>query len=157
EIIYEKMTYPFLKDTGIVVELVIFGKPVKIKSYLLEPQTFGTVPVYFLSTDIPENTPEHQHLTDIVYDSDQRVRIAQEIILGRAGLMVLEAAQEKVDLIHINEGHALPVLFEMLERYEGNLEEVRKRSVFTTHTPVAYGNESHPVALLHEAGFFAKT
>ncbi len=157
EIVYRKREYPFLKDTGIVVKLNIFGESISVKALKLEPDTFGTVPIYLLTTDIPENKEEHRHLTDILYDSEQKVRIAQEMILGQGGYRVLEAAKENVDLIHINEGHALPVLFEMLDRYEGNLEEVRKRSVFTTHTPVTAGNESHAASLLAEAGFFGKT
>lgn len=155
EIVYKKREYPFLTDTGIVVEVDIFGEPVKVKAYRLEPETFGTVPIYLLTTDVPENKPEHRELTNVLYDSNLRVRISQEIILGRGGYRVLEAANEDVDVVHINEGHALPVFFEMLSRFGGNLDEVRKRAVFTTHTPVAYGNESHPVELLAEAGFFA--
>lgn len=55
----------------------------------------------------------------------------------------------------MNEGHALPAAFELLRQYNGNLEEVKKRTVFTTHTPVAAGNEVHWVDTLMEGGFFA--
>lgn len=156
EIVYVKREYPFLKDTGIVVEVEIFGQPVKIKALLLEPETFGTVPIYFLTTDLPENTPEHRSWTDRLYDGDQRIRIAQEIILGIGGLRVLKAANENPGLIHLNEGHALPAVFELLEDFNGELEKVRQHTVFTTHTPVAAGNETHNVHLLAEAGFFGK-
>lgn len=156
EIVYVKREYPFLKDTGIVVEVEIFGKPVKIKALLLEPKTFGTVPIYFLTTDIPENSPELRSWTDKLYDGDQKIRIAQEIILGIGGLRVLKAAQANCELIHLNEGHALPAVFEMMEDFNGDLERVRSKTVFTTHTPVAAGNETHNVHLLAEAGFFGK-
>jgi starch phosphorylase len=157
EIVYQAHDYPFLTDTGVVVEITLFGEPVKVKAYRLEPETFGTVPIYLLTTDIPDNKPEHRQVSHVLYDADQRTRICQEILLGQGGLRVLEALHEKPDVLHINEGHALPVLFDMLDRLGGNLEELRKRAVFTTHTPVAAGNESHPAHLLHEAGFFAKT
>jgi starch phosphorylase len=156
EIVYVKREYPFLKDTGLVVEVEIFGQPVKVKGLLLEPETFGTVPIYFLTTDIPENTPEHRSWTDKLYDGDERIRIAQEIILGIGGLRILKAAQENCALIHLNEGHALPAVFEMLEDFNGDLNRVRNCTVFTTHTPVAAGNETHNVHLLSEAGFFGK-
>ena len=156
ELVYQKRDYPFLKDTGIVVEVQIFGEPVKVRALKLERDTFGSVPIYFLTADIPENDEKHRQLTHVLYDSEQKTRIAQEIILGQAGYRVLQAAEEKVDLIHINEGHALPVLFEMLTQYGGNLDEVRRRAVFTTHTPVSAGNESHPASLLAEAGFFGQ-
>jgi starch phosphorylase len=157
EIYYVKREYPFLKDTGLVVDVNIFGKPVKVKAYLLEPQTFGTVPIYFLTTDLPENSPEHRALTDKLYDGEQRTRIAQEIILGIGGMRILKAANEVINMIHLNEGHALPAVFEMVDDLHGDMERVRQSTVFTTHTPVAAGNETHNVHLLAEAGFFGKT
>jgi len=156
EIVYVKREYPFLKDTGLVVEVQIYGQPVKVKALLLEPATFGTVPIYFLTTDIPENSPEHRSWSDKLYDGEQRIRIAQEIILGIGGLRILKAAGETINLIHLNEGHALPAVFELLDDLGGDLEKVRQSTVFTTHTPVAAGNETHNVHLLTEAGFFGK-
>ena len=55
----------------------------------------------------------------------------------------------------MNEGHALPAAFELLRQYNGDLEEVKRHTVFTTHTPVAAGNEVHWVDTLLEGGFFA--
>lgn len=157
EIVYEKRDYPFLKDTGIVVEVLFFGEPIKVKALKLEPETFGTVPIYFLTTDLPENQEKHRVLSEILYDADEWRRIGQEMILGIGGFRVLEAAREHVNLIHLNEGHGLPACFELLERYGGNPEEVRKRTVFTTHTPVTAGNETHSARFLYEAGYFWKT
>ena len=154
EIVYTKREYPFLQDTGIVVDFVFLGEGVKVKAFKLEPETFGTVPIYFLTTDLPENQEKHRMLTEILYDGDEMSRIGQEMVLGIAGLRVLETARERIQVIHLNEGHALPVCFELLDHYGGNPEEVRKRTVFTTHTPVAAGNESHSVRLLQDAGYF---
>ena len=55
---------------------------VKVRALLLEPTIFDTVPVYFLTTDVPENSEEDRKLTDKLYDAEQRTRISQEIILG---------------------------------------------------------------------------
>lgn len=154
EIVYEKRPNACLVETGVMVEVPIYGKPVKIKALLLPPEHFGTVPIYFLTTDIPENDAEHRTWTDKLYDGDERVRIAQEIILGIGGLRVLKAAGEIINLIHLNEGHALPAVFELLEDLQGDFERVRHSTVFTTHTPVAAGNETHNAHLLAEAGFF---
>lgn len=157
EIDSQKRSYSFLKDTGVTVEVTIFGQPVKVKAMMLAPETFGTVPCYFLTTDLPENTPEQRAMTNNLYDSDERVRIAQEIILGVAGVRVLEALGEKIDLYHMNEGHALPAGFELLRMHGQHMDSVRQKLLFTTHTPVAAGNESHNVNLLSEAGFFVDT
>jgi glycogen phosphorylase len=157
ELQYVKRDYPFLKDTGVSVDVTIFGRPVKVKALLLEPKTFGSAPTYFLTTDVPENSPEDRRLTEKLYDSDERIRIAQEIILGVAGVRILKALNVPFDLVHMNEGHALPAAFELLRLHGQNMDEVRRRLVFTTHTPVAAGNESHNVDVLHEAGFFVET
>ncbi|MDD3151205.1 MAG: alpha-glucan family phosphorylase, partial [Candidatus Gastranaerophilales bacterium] len=84
-------------------------------------------------------------------------RVGQEIVLGIAGVRALVADGFKFDTIDINEGHALPAAFELLRMYNGDLNQVRQRTVFTTHTPVAAGNEIHSAVLLNEAGFFAGT
>lgn len=156
-IAYIRREYPFLKDTGVMVEIQFFGEPVKIKAFRLQPETFDTVPIYFLTTDIPENDYKHRYLTDVLYDADEWTRIGQEMVLGIGGLRVLEALNECFDVIHLNEGHALPALFMLLERCDGNLDEIKERAVFTTHTPVAAGNECHSVGFLHEAGYFGQT
>jgi starch phosphorylase len=157
QLISEKWHNDKLKDTGKIVDVTIFGRSVKVKAFLLEPEVFGTVPIYFLTTDIAENDADVRTWTNDLYDGEERTRIAQEIILGIGGLRILKAAGETVDLVHMNEGHALPAVFEMLEDYNNNYDEVRKHTVFTTHTPVAAGNESHNAYLLAEAGFFNKT
>lgn len=157
EIIYNRREYPFLKDTGIIVDVQIYGRTVKVKAMLLEPETFGTVPVYLLTTDFEGNPEADRQLSHVLYDGDERIRIAQEIILGIGGMRVLKATHSSIHMIHLNEGHALPAAFEMLADYGGDLEKVRQSVVFTTHTPVAAGNETHDVHLLMEAGYFANT
>ncbi len=155
EVAYVKKHYDFLIDTGIIVEVSVFGQPVKVKAYRLEPELFGTVPIYFLSTDIPENTPENRQITHKLYDGNEKIRVSQEIVLGIGGVRVLKAVNFNFDVIHMNEGHALPAAFELLRMYNGDLNKVREKTVFTTHTPVSAGNEVHWVDLLYQAGFFS--
>jgi starch phosphorylase len=156
ELVYEKWRNDALKDTDLVVDVTIFGRTVKVKALLLLPEAFGTVPIYFLTTDVDGNSDEVRSWTNHLYDGEERIRIAQEIILGIGGMRILKAAKEQVDLVHMNEGHALPAVFEMLEDFNNDFDRVRKHTVFTTHTPVAAGNETHNVHLLAEAGYFNK-
>jgi len=144
-----------LTDTGITVDVEIYGRTVKVKAFRLEPEIFGTCPIYLLSTDLPENAPEDRAITHKLYDGDERTRIAQETVLGIAGVRVLRQAQYEFDMIHMNEGHALPAAFELLREFNGDLAKVREKTVFTTHTPVSAGNEVHWVDTLKEGGFFA--
>lgn len=155
EIGYVRKHYDFLTDTGIMVDVQIFGQNVKVKAFRLEPEIFGTVPIYLLTTDVPENSPEMRQITHKLYDANERTRISQEIVLGIGGVRVLQAAKFDFDTIHMNEGHALPAAFELLRLYKGDMEKVREKTVFTTHTPVSAGNEVHWIDLLNDAGFFA--
>jgi len=108
-----------------------------------------------LTTDIEGNSEWARRISHRLYDGDERIRIAQETILGVAGIRVLQQVGYNFDVVHMNEGHALPAAFELLRQYNGNLDEVKKKVVFTTHTPVAAGNEVHWVDTLLQGGFFS--
>ncbi len=155
EVAYIRKYYDFLKDTGVSTEVDIFGEKVKVKAFLVEPELFGTCPVYLLTTDIDGNSDWAKSITHRLYDGNEKIRIAQETVLGVAGVRILQKIGFNFDVIHMNEGHALPAAFELLSQNKGDLKAVRKKTVFTTHTPVAAGNEVHWVDTLMEGGFFA--
>ncbi|MEE3349099.1 MAG: alpha-glucan family phosphorylase [Candidatus Gastranaerophilaceae bacterium] len=155
EVAYIRKYYDFLVDPHLSTEVDIFGEKVKVKALLVKPELFGTCPVYLLTTDIDGNSDWAKSISHKLYDGNEKIRIAQETVLGVAGVRILQAADYKFDVIHMNEGHALPAAFELLRQYNGDLEEVKRHTVFTTHTPVAAGNEVHWVDTLLEGGFFA--
>ena len=145
--------YYFLDDLGILTSVNIRGKDVAIKVFYLAPHIFGSAPLLLLSTDIPENDFLSRTITHKLYDSNEETRISQEIILGIGGTRVLEALKQKIDIYHLNEGHALPLVYELYSRLK-DIEEVKRHVVFTTHTPEDAGNEKHSLTLLHSFGFF---
>jgi starch phosphorylase len=145
--------YYFLEDLGIQTSVNIHGKDVQIKVLYLPGNIFGSAPLLLLSTDIPENDFLSRTITHKLYDANEETRISQEIVLGIGGIRVLEALKQKIDIYHMNEGHALPLVYELYNKLQ-NLEEVKKHVVFTTHTPEAAGNEEHNINLLHQFGFF---
>lgn len=145
--------YYFLKDLGIQATVNIHSQDVYIKAFYLSPDVFGSAPLILLSTDIPENDFLARTITHKLYDMNEETRISQEIVLGIGGVKVLEAIKQQIDLYHMNEGHALPLVFELYAKYR-DMEEVKKRVVFTTHTPEDAGNEEHNIDLLHKFGFF---
>lgn len=155
EVAYSRKSYDFLEDTGITVDVDVFGQVAKVKAFKVTPEMFGTVPIFLLTTDIPENSEEVRKISHKLYDGNERIRISQEVILGVGGIKVLQAAGYPFEVIHLNEGHALPAAFELLRQNGGDLKKLRECTVFTTHTPVAAGNEVHWVDTLLEGGFFA--
>ncbi|HVO93107.1 MAG TPA: alpha-glucan family phosphorylase, partial [Terriglobales bacterium] len=120
-----------------------------------------TVPVYFLDADLPENLPWDRTLTHFLYGGDPRYRLAQEVILGVGGVRLLRAlGYQSIERYHMNEGHSSLLALELLDeeaqragRPSPNREDVqtvREKCVFTTHTPVAAGHDQFPMALVNQ-------
>lgn len=145
--------YYFLTDTKILFPITIHGSKVWVKAYLLKPETFYTAPLFLLSTDVPENDYLAQTISHRLYDPNETTRIAQSILLGAGGSKLLDILERKTEIYHMNEGHALPLCFYLLDKYR-DINEVRKHVVFTTHTPEKAGNEEHSVPLLNNMSFF---
>lgn len=138
----------FMEDTGVSVNVSIRGRNVQCKVWKLE--AFDNAPLYLLDTDVPGN--EDAWITGQLYGWFGEERIAQEIVLGVGGVRALRSLGIDIDVFHFNEGHALFAGFELMrEKMEDGMtfEEAwaasREQIVFTTHTPVVQGNESHPV------------
>jgi starch phosphorylase len=121
----------------------------------------GRVKLYLLDTDLEENAPWDRELSARLYGGDRETRIQQEIILGIGGVRVLRALGVMPAVWHLNEGHAafvaLQRIRELVEQgtsFDAALEEVRRTTVFTTHTPVAAGHDAFPFHLVekHLAG-----
>ncbi|MGY4386189.1 starch phosphorylase [Pedobacter sp. UYP24] len=145
--------YSFLQDSGVLLTVQVHNSPVHLRAFLLKPDTFGSAPIYLLSTDIPENDELSRSITHCLYDPNEATRIAQSIVLGIGGAMLLDELNLTPDIYHLNEGHGVALNFYLYEKYK-TLAEVRKRVVFTTHTPEKAGNEEHSFDLLNEMSFF---
>ena len=144
--------YSYLKDSGITVSVKVKGHNVLVKAYYLDPEIFGAVPMYFLTTDIDDNDKLSRSITTRLYHPNAATRVAQSIVLGIGGAKVAEQLGG-CDIFHMNEAHSLPVAFYLLDKYK-DLEEVKRRLVFTTHTPERAGNSVRSIHLLKEMGFF---
>ncbi len=151
---YTRKSYQYLDDPNITVTVMINNRAVYVKVYLLKSEIFQSAPVILLSTDIEQNDHLSRTITSKLYDGNHETRIAQEIVLGIGGVKALEALGEEIDIYHMNEGHAVALAFKLYEKYQ-DIDEVKKRVVFTTHTPEAAGNEEHNINLLHRMGFFS--
>ena len=153
DVLFQKKYYTYLEETGVIVPIQVNNHQVYVKALLLKPETFGTVPMILLTTDIEENDFLARTITYKLYDSDTAARIAQNMVLGVAGCKALEALGFNPQIFHMNEAHALPLAFHLYDKHK-SLAEVKKRLVFTTHTPEKAGNEEHDINLLDKMGFF---
>ncbi len=130
------------------------------------------VPVFFLDADVPENSAWDRTLTHFLYGGDSYYRICQEIILGIGGVRMLRALGfDALQRFHMNEGHSSLLTLELLveearrgdrtQITKADIDAVRPRCIFTTHTPVASGHDQFPMDLIgrmlrSQHGFFSK-
>jgi starch phosphorylase len=109
------------------------------------------VPIYLLDTDLEGNSGWDRGLTDHLYGGDTNYRLQQEIVLGMGGVRMAHALGYRINVYHMNEGHAALLTLGLLERQlgggplggatEADMDQVRKKCVFTTHTPVPAGHD----------------
>lgn len=150
---YSEKNYSFLTDTGITFPINIHNHEVKVKAMLLRPEVFNTAPLFLLTTNLPENDHLAQTISHRLYDSHESARIAQSTLLGYGGAKLMDILKRETEIYHLNEGHALPLCFYLWDKYK-SLDEVKKRVVFTTHTPELAGNEEHDAGRLEVMSFF---
>jgi starch phosphorylase len=115
----------------------------------------GQVKLYLLDTDLKENCPGDRQLSARLYGGDAETRLQQEIVLGIGGVRILRALGVDASIWHANEGHAAIMMLERCREltekglsFAEALNEVRGRTVFTTHTPVPAGNDVFPHDLI---------
>lgn len=152
-VLFQQKAYNFLIDTGIKFQVDVSDHKVWVSAWYLPPERFNSVPMFFLTTDIPENDYLSKTITNNLYDSNQETKIAQSIILGVGGAKLIDELGFEPEIYHLNEAHGLSAAFHLYEKFK-NVDEVRKRMVFTTHTPVAAGNEKHNINELEKMSFF---
>lgn len=154
EVTWNEKLYSFLEDTGIKFQITIHEHPVWVKAWYLNPDTFKTAPLFLLSTDLPENDYVSQTITHRLYDANVATKVAQFILLGVGGAKLIDLLGFNPELYHLNEAHGLSAAFYLYKKFGNNLSDVKKRLVFTTHTPEEAGNEKHDIYLCHKMSYF---
>jgi glycogen phosphorylase len=152
-----------MHDAGVSIELPLESRPVIVSAWRYDVVASDgfVVPVYFLDTNVPGNSEEHQRLTGRLYGGDDRYRLCQEAVLGIGGIRILRALNYHViERFHMNEGHAALLTLELLREQRENagrteieaadIEEVRRSCVFTTHTPVPAGHDRFDLRLVEQ-------
>jgi starch phosphorylase len=154
----------YMKLLPAKVKVQIEGRDVTVQAwvYLVVSPTGGKIPIFFLDTDVPENTPEDRGITDYLYGGDHTYRIKQEVVLGMGGVRMLHALEFHIKKYHMNEGHASFLALDLLLRFKRDIESVwdersvwdlarvRDLCVFTTHTPVEAGHDKFPYSLVKQ-------
>ena len=135
------------------IRVSVEGRDVTVRAwrYDLRGRYGHIVPIYLLDTDLDGNSGWDRGLTDHLYGGDTNYRLQQEIVLGLGGVRMANALGLKVNVYHMNEGHAALLTLALLESEMGggplnsptdaDILQVRNKCVFTTHTPVPAGHD----------------
>jgi starch phosphorylase len=148
-----RVTHP--DGSPISITVPIYGSDVAAYIWRVD---VGRVPLYLLDTDISRNSPTDRWITARLYEADPHIRLAQYVLLGVGGIAALKALNIDPGVIHLNEGHAALAPLALAQTLSTNnhvsgeaLRQARSRTVFTTHTPVAAGNDTYPADQVSEA------
>jgi len=142
-----------LDDTGVRVRVRVAAREVEARVW--HTQRWGNAPLFLLEPVAEEDA----WITHRLYEPTLDRRVAQETLLGVGGVRALARLDLEVDTYHFNEGHAVFAGIEMIAarmaagaEFRAAWDEVRRRIVFTTHTPIPAGNEVHPLGELRRLG-----
>ena len=151
----------FLQEEAPRVTVTLENRRVELRAwrYTVKGVRGYEVPVYFLDADLPSNDPKDRELTGSLYGGDPYYRLSQEVLLGIGGVRMLRAlGHTELMRYHMNEGHAALLTIELLDEEaeragrssvkSEDIERVRSKCVFTTHTPVPAGHDKFPVEYL---------
>lgn len=154
----------FLTELPERAAVIIEGRHISLRAWKYEVKGIRgyVVPVYFLDTDLPENSAWDRRLTDHLYGGDEWYRLCQEIVLGIGGVRMLRALGYKdLKRFHMNEGHAAFLTMELLNEEvaktgksifgKEEIEAVKEKCIFTTHTPVPAGHDQFPLEYVEKA------
>jgi glycogen phosphorylase len=143
----------FCKEESARVTVSVEDRVVTLRAwrYDLAGRSGHVVPIYLLDTDLDGNSGWDRGLTDHLYGGDTNYRLQQEIVLGMGGARMANALGFSVNVYHMNEGHAALLTLALLEGQlgggplgaaaESDIAQVRRKCVFTTHTPVPAGHD----------------
>lgn len=144
------------KGESVTVCVHIRGREVTAQAWKAQ---IGRIPLYLLDSNLPQNDEVDRLITGHLYGGDAETRIVQEKLLGIGGVRLLRKLGCSPEVYHLNEGHAafstLELVSELIAAEPANdfasaAAAIRAKCVFTTHTPVAAGNDEFQPKLLRE-------
>ncbi|HRQ52043.1 MAG TPA: glycogen/starch/alpha-glucan phosphorylase, partial [Agriterribacter sp.] len=153
DVLFQEKVYGFLKETKIRFTIKISGHDVWVTAWYLPPGIFKTAPLFLLSADLSENDYLSKTNSHKLYDANPETQVAASILLGVGGAKLLEKLNWIPDVYHLNESHALPLYFYLYDQVR-DTAALKKRLVFTNHTPEEAGNKKTHLALLDKMSFF---
>jgi starch phosphorylase len=147
ELQWDPASYPGLIPLKNIVIIDTKEGPLALrlwKYYVYSYDKKTSCPLILLDSNLPQNPPHFQKLTDQLYRSDNVWwKIFQRSLLGIGGMKALRSLGYNIDCYHLNEGHAACALLEQYVSLEDKTQmaDFKNKFVFTCHTPVEAGHD----------------
>ncbi|OGH17225.1 MAG: hypothetical protein A3C30_01280 [Candidatus Levybacteria bacterium RIFCSPHIGHO2_02_FULL_40_18] len=133
-------------QSPILIDVPIKDKNIKVKAW---KWNVGTIPVYLMDTNVPQNSEEDKKITDHLYVVDNETRFCQAIVLGVGGVRLLERLGINPSIYHMNEGFSSLLCFELIKNemknqkigFEDAARRISRKVVYTNHTLVTRGHD----------------
>ena len=142
-------------DDDVIIDIELGERILHLKLWQIN---VGRVKLYLMDSDIEQNDEDLRNITLRLYGGDKEMRIRQEIVLGMAGVQVLQKLGLKPTVYHMNEGHSsfltLQLIYNIMQEKQVSFEIAKEmatvETVFTTHTPVPAGNDIFDITLVEQ-------
>ncbi len=150
------------EDTGIRLSIPMVQREIKVKvwRHKVLKNAYGIdsyLPENGIFADITNNLYGEYGIGN--YNGEDQ-RLMQEILLGVASVKLCEHLGYNFDILHLNEGHGVFSSIYMISQLVTNkhmdfydaLKSVKRKTVFTTHTPIWAGNKSRHIDMVMALG-----
>lgn len=153
----EELPLQQVKSEGTPLRIVVSIRDREVRAQVWRADV-GQVVLYLLDTNIPENSDIDRLVTGHLYGGDRETRIVQEMLLGIGGIRLLRSLSFEPGVFHLNEGHSAFLTLELARelvisqqiKFSEAARIVREKCAFTTHTPVAAGNDEFEAVLVRQ-------
>lgn len=146
-----------------LVNIRVENREIHIRAWQLVIRGQGghNIPIFFLDTNVDGNGDYDKTITSYLYGGDRQYRLMQEIVLGIGGIKMLDSlGYTNIKKYHMNEGHSALLTVELLKKTYKNrgeteedhydIQSVKDKCVFTTHTPIAAGHDAFDIQLFQK-------
>ena len=139
-------------DEPVLIQIDLPGRALYARVWKIQ---VGRISLYLLDSDVDKNRQDDREITANLYVADRETRLLQEMLLGMGGIRLINQLGIEPHVFHMNEGHSAFLVIERLLQFMNmgmTYAEAKNRvcadTLFTTHTPVAAGNEAFSVELM---------
>lgn len=148
------LEHVYLDDMPLFIKVHLTELDVWVRCW--QKKIGNSVTLYLLDTDTDQNHIQERSINASLYVGTEEALLKQQLILGIGGVKLLHTLGIHPSVYHVNEGRPAFLHWQLIRSYMDEhgmkYEEARQlainKTVYTNHTLVSAGNQSHSSDLL---------